>query len=454
MAMTGGATASSTRSTRAASPDTRRRRHRRPARHHRPPRPPRRTLGVDAIWLSPIYPSPGLDVGYDVSDHAAVDPLFGTEDDFDRLVAEAHGRGHPRDPRSRHEPHERRAPLVPGESRRRATARTPTGTCGAIPPADADGRPLPPNNWLSCFGGPAWAWERAREQFYLHTFLAQQPELNWRNPAVEAAQFDMVRGWLDRGVDGFRLDVFNAFLKHPDAAGQPGPDRGDRPWARQRHLYDRDQPDFADLIARFRAIVDERARPHVGRRAVRRRRPNGGRALGRAAPRLRLGAARGALVGRGVRVGHRGARGGVRCRTAGRPIVLSNHDQPRQATRAGRVGRHRATRDAVARAAAVAAADAARDAVPVLRRGDRAARRRRSRATRSSIRRRGVRWSTRTSAWWNRDQCRAPMPWTPEDRGRLHDRPAVAAVRRRRATAQRRRRRPTIRGRCSRRTAG
>ena len=90
----------------------------------------------------------------------------------------------------------------------------------------------------------------------MHTFLVEQPELNWRNPAVEAAQFAMVRGWLDRGVDGFRLDVFNVFLKHPDLLANPEVD-GATPWARQQHLYDRDQPDFPDLIARFRAILDE-----------------------------------------------------------------------------------------------------------------------------------------------------------------------------------------------------
>ena len=121
---------------------------------------------------------------------------------------------------------------------------------------DADGRPLPPNNWLSFFGGSAWQYEPARDQFYLHTFLVEQPEVNWRNPAVEAAQLKMVRGWLDRGVDGFRLDVFNIFLKHPEMPSNPEVE-GDSAWDRQEHKYDRDQPDFPELIARFRAIVDE-----------------------------------------------------------------------------------------------------------------------------------------------------------------------------------------------------
>ena len=136
---------------------------------------------------------------------------------------------HPGRPRPGHEPHERPAPLV---RRRRAPSRTgpyadwylwrdPAGD-------DADGAPLPPNNWVSFFGGPGWEWEPDREQFYYHTFLAEQPELNWRDPAVEAAQFAMVRGWLERGVDGFRLDVFNAFLKHPELPSNPTPAGHDR----------------------------------------------------------------------------------------------------------------------------------------------------------------------------------------------------------------------------------
>ena len=213
-------------------------------------------LGVDAIWLSPIYPSPGRDVGYDVSDHARVDPLYGTEEDFDRLVEEAHRRGlrvildlvmnHTSD---RHPWFE-----ASRQSRDNPYAdwylwRDPAGY-------DRRGRPRRPNNWVSFFGGPAWTWEPRRGQFYNHTFLAEQPDLNWRNPAVEAAQFRMVRGWLERGVDGFRLDVFNVLLKHPDLPSNPVR-RGATAWTRQIHRNDRDQPDFVDLVARFRALVDE-----------------------------------------------------------------------------------------------------------------------------------------------------------------------------------------------------
>jgi alpha-glucosidase len=217
----------------------------------------REGLGIDAIWLSPIYPSPGLDVGYDVSDHTTVDPLFGTDDDFDRLVEESHARGIRvvLDLVMNHTSDQHPWFMASRASRTGPYAdwylwRDPSGLA-------PDGTPLPPNNWVSFFGGPGWEWEPARQQFYFHTFLPQQPELDWRNPAVERAQLEMVNGWLDRGVDGFRLDVFNAFLKHPELLSNPSRE-GTSPWRRQVHRHDRDQPDFPDLIARFRTIVDRR----------------------------------------------------------------------------------------------------------------------------------------------------------------------------------------------------
>ena len=212
-------------------------------------------LGVDAIWLSPIYPSPGLDVGYDVSDHESVDPRFGSEADFDRLVDEAHRRGirvvldlvmnHTS---NRHRWFEASRASRDGPYADWYLWADPAGF-------DARGHPRRPNNWVSFFGGPAWRWEPKRGQFYHHTFLPEQPDLNWRNPAVEEAQHRMVRGWLERGVDGFRLDVFNVFLKHPDLPSNPRR-RGPTAWSRQIHQNDRDQPDFVDLVARFRALVD------------------------------------------------------------------------------------------------------------------------------------------------------------------------------------------------------
>jgi alpha-glucosidase len=214
-------------------------------------------LPIDAIWLSPIYPSPGRDLGYDVTDHTRVDPLLGTEEDFDRLVAECHRRGIKviLDLVMNHTSDESAWFLASKASREGPYAdfylwRDPSGW-------DADGNPLPPNNWVSFFGGPGWEWVPERGQFYYHTFLAGQPELNWRNPAVEAAQWDMVRGWLRRGVDGFRLDVFNAFLKDPELRSNPTVEGGNSPWNRLEHRYDIDQVDFVDLIGRFRAILDE-----------------------------------------------------------------------------------------------------------------------------------------------------------------------------------------------------
>ena len=214
-------------------------------------------LPIDAIWLSPIYPSPGRDLGYDVSDHTTVDPLLGTDGDFDRLVAGCHRRGIKviLDLVMNHTSDEHAWFLASKASRDGPYAdfylwRDPSGW-------DADGKPLPPNNWVSFFGGTGWEWVAERGQFYYHTFLVQQPELNWRDPAVEAAQWDMVRSWLDRGVDGFRLDVFNAYLKDPELRSNPVVE-GKSPWARQDHRYDIDQPDFPELIERFRAIVDEK----------------------------------------------------------------------------------------------------------------------------------------------------------------------------------------------------
>jgi len=215
------------------------------------------SLGVDAIWLSPIYPSPGLDLGYDVSDHASIDPLFGSMDDFDRLVAEAHRRGIKvlLDLVLNHTSDQHPWFLASRESQTGPYAdrylwRDPAGRT-------ADGRPLPPNNWVSFFGGPGWEWEPRRGQWYQHIFLAGQPDLDWRAPGTKQDQWQMVRGWLERGVDGFRLDTFNNFLKHPDMPSNPVR-RGRTAWGRQVHRYDKDQPDLPELLAEFRAIVDER----------------------------------------------------------------------------------------------------------------------------------------------------------------------------------------------------
>jgi alpha-glucosidase len=173
-----------------------------------------RSLGVDAIWLSPIHPSPGLDVGYDVADYDAIDPIFGTLEDFGRLVAEAHRRGI-RIVLDLVMNHTSSAHRWFQESRR-----DPSGPFGdwylwRDGRRDRFGRLHPPNNWVSFFGGSAWTWDEMRGQFCMHTFLPEQPDVNWRNPELRAAMLAMVRGLLDQDVDGFRLDVFNSFFKHP-----------------------------------------------------------------------------------------------------------------------------------------------------------------------------------------------------------------------------------------------
>jgi len=366
-------------------------------------------LGIDAIWLSPIYPSPGRDVGYDVSDHTSVDPLFGTPADFDRLVDEAHRRGirvildlvmnHTSDQH-------------PWFQASRTSRDNPYADWYLwLDPSgfDADGRPLPPNNWLSWFGGPAWEWDATRQQFYMHTFLVEQPELNWRNPAVEQAQFDMVRGWLARGVDGFRLDVFNAFLKHPELLANPEIE-GPTLWARQQHLYDRDQPDFPDLIGRFRAILDERpGRMSVGELFA----SEAERAVVLATDRhmvfdWALLAAPWSATAYGDAIWLRERLFGDDKWLAN---VLSNHDQSRQASRlAASAGL--ADTDAVAKAAAVVLLTIR--GTPFLYYGEEIGLRDvvvpEDEIIDPPARRALV---DPDFTWWNRDGCRSPMPWAP-----------------------------------------
>jgi alpha-glucosidase len=311
-------------------------------------------LPIEAIWLSPIYPSPGRDLGYDVTDHTAVDPLLGSEGDFDRLVAECHRRGIRviLDLVMNHTSDESPWFLASKASRDGPFAdfylwRDPSGY-------DVDGRPLPPNNWVSFFGGPGWEWVPERGQFYYHTFLVGQPELNWRNPAVEAAQWDMVRGWLRRGVDGFRLDVFNAFLKDPELRSNPVLVGGNSPWSRQEHRYDINQADFVDLIGRFRAILDEQpGRMSVGELFT------GGTKLAAEYTSDRHIVFDWSLMESPWTAPSFGAAMDLREEAYGPDrwptIALSNHDRERQATRlSASVGRDRdPDREAIAKAAAV-----------------------------------------------------------------------------------------------------
>ena len=177
-------------------------------------------LGVDAIWISPIYPSPMADFGYDVADYCGIDPMFGTLTDFDRLIEEAHARGLklildfvPNHTSDQH-------PWFQ-ESR---SSRTSPKRDWYIWRDPATGRG-PPNNWISNFGGPAWEWDEAPGQYYYHAFLKEQPDLNWRNPEVREAMYDALRFWLDRGVDGFRVDVIWHLIKDARIPGQPAEPR-------------------------------------------------------------------------------------------------------------------------------------------------------------------------------------------------------------------------------------
>jgi alpha-glucosidase len=218
-------------------------------------------LGVDAIWISPFFRSPMQDFGYDIEDYRAVDPLFGTLDDFDQLVRAAHRLGlrvlvdmvlsHTS---ARHAWFE--------ESRRsRDNARSDWYVW-------ADARPdgMPPNNWLSMFGGVAWDWEPRREQYYLHNFLPSQPDLNLHNRAVQDALLAECQFWLDRGADGFRLDACN-FLTHdpqlrdnpPRPPGHPPTDgvKANNPYNFQLHRYDKSQPQTIEFLRRLRALAEK-----------------------------------------------------------------------------------------------------------------------------------------------------------------------------------------------------
>jgi alpha-glucosidase len=202
-----------------------------------------RSLGVQAIWLSPFYPSPMADFGYDVADYTSVDPLFGTLTDFDVLVSQAHTRGMrvvidwvPNHTSDRHEW------FVESRSSRDSARRDWYVWRDPAP----DGGP--PNNWRSTFGpvGAAWTLDDATGQYYLHSFLPQQPDLNWENPEVDGAMHDVLRFWLDRGVDGFRIDVVQKLAKDPEL--------GDN----EPHLrHDEDWPTIHDRLRGIRRVIDE-----------------------------------------------------------------------------------------------------------------------------------------------------------------------------------------------------
>jgi alpha-glucosidase len=212
-------------------------------------------LGVDAIWLSPIFPSPMADFGYDITNYTDIDPIFGRLDDFDELLAAAHDRGL-----------KLLLDLVPNHTsdqhpwfrESRSSRDNPKRDWYIWHDPGANGGP--PNNWLSEFGGSAWQFDEATGQYYFHAFLAAQPDLNWRNPQVRTAIYDVMRFWLGRGVDGFRVDVIWRLLKDPQFRDNPpNPDyrEGQPPQRRLVLLYTADLPEVHDVIAEMRGVVDE-----------------------------------------------------------------------------------------------------------------------------------------------------------------------------------------------------
>ena len=214
------------------------------------------SLGVDAIWLSPFFASPMKDFGYDVSDYRAVDPIFGSLEDFDRLLARAHELGlkvvidqvyaHTSDAHTWFQ-----------ESRADRTNPKSDWYVWADPRPDG----TPPNNWLSVFYGPSWTWDGRRGQYYMHNFLPTQPNLNVNNPSVQEALFDTARFWLQRGVDGFRLDAINFAMHDPSLADNPPVlDVGAvkrRPFDFQHHLHNQSQPGLVSFIERLSKIVTD-----------------------------------------------------------------------------------------------------------------------------------------------------------------------------------------------------
>src|SRR5690242_17904552 len=212
-------------------------------------------LGVDAIWLSPIYPSPMADFGYDISNYTNVHPLFGTLADMDTLLQQAHGRGLkvildfvPNHTSDEHPWFQESRSSKTNEKRDWYIWRDPAPDGG------------PPNNWTSFFGGPAWQFDEQTGQYYLHLFDVKQPDLNWRNPAVRQAMYDVLRFWLQRGIDGFRVDVLWMLIKDDqfrDNIMNPNWKPGDRHDRRQEGTYTQDQPGIHEIVARMRSVIDE-----------------------------------------------------------------------------------------------------------------------------------------------------------------------------------------------------
>lgn len=222
------------------------------------------SLGVDAIWLSPFFTSPDLDMGYDVSDYCGVNPLFGTLQDFDALVARAHELGlkviidlvlsHTSDQH-------------PWFTQSRASRDNPRADWYVWADPREDGSP--PNNWPAVFGGPAWTFDSRRRQYYMHNFLSEQPDLNYHNPKVVDAVLEVMRFWIRRGVDGFRLDTVNYYTHDARLRDNPASEWAEghfpvNPYDAQEHLFSKSRPENLAVLSRMRALCDEHGTMLVG----------------------------------------------------------------------------------------------------------------------------------------------------------------------------------------------
>jgi len=209
------------------------------------------SLGVDAIWLNPIYPSPQYDFGYDAMDYSGIDPQCGTMEDFDRLLAEAHKRGIRiiMDIVPNHTSH-----LHPWFLESRSSRRNPKRDWYIWKEAPRPGKY--PNNWLGVFGGRAWEWDNKTKEYYFHGSLVEQPDLNWRNPEMAEALLSEMAFWFEKGVDGFRIDVINYTIKDEHFRNNPHCP-GRRPYDMQRHLYDKDRPEAVEVGKKMRALADK-----------------------------------------------------------------------------------------------------------------------------------------------------------------------------------------------------
>ncbi|MDM8530595.1 alpha-amylase family glycosyl hydrolase [Anaerolineales bacterium HSG25] len=215
-----------------------------------------KSLNIDAIWISPIFPSPMHDFGYDVADYTDIHPMFGTLADFDKLLAEAHQRDL-----------KILLDLVPNHTSDEHAWFVESRSSRDNPKRDwyiwRDPKPdgSPPNNWLSFFGGPAWTLDQTTGQYYLHQFVTQQPELNYRHPEVLPAMLDCMRFWLDRGVDGFRVDVIWLMIKDEQLRDEPPNQSGTSvqmgEYGKLNHIYTKDLPEVHGLIKQMRTLVDE-----------------------------------------------------------------------------------------------------------------------------------------------------------------------------------------------------